>query len=253
MYNFKRYRANEPSNRNEVANMKHTKRILTLLLAVFLLAALTACFNSGVTAEEAAAYLQGDLDAYYKGIYDEGYIDMVEDMTLEKAKAAHQENVEIEAENLVYILGVEYPNDAVAAKAQELMEEIYSHAKYTVGKASKMDNGDYALEVKVSPIEVVSLITDELCNEVYERVLADNDLSFEEAYADDDLYIMVDAEYGMAILAELEALMPQLTYGTEQSIMFQLARDDDGYYSLAGTAYQTLDEKMIDYFGSYMN
>ena len=233
--------------------MKHTRRILTLLLAFCLLTALTACFSSGITAEDAAAYLQGDLDAYYKGIYDEGYIDMVEDMTLEDAKAAHQENVELEAENLMYILGIEYPNDAVTAKAQELIEEIYSHAKYTVGKASKMDNGDYALEVKLSPIEVVSLITDELCNEVYEHVLAENDLSYEEVFSDEELYIMTDVEYGMHILAELEALMPELTYGKEQSIMFQIALGDDGYYSLAGTAYQTLDEKMIDYYGSYMN
>ena len=234
--------------------MKLKKCALILLSAACLLTALTACWSrGGVTAEDATAYIQGVLDADYKGIYNKDYIDLVEDMTEAQAKAEHQNNVEIEAEYLIGFLDIEYPNDAVTAKAQELIEKIYSHAKYTVGKASKMDNGDYALEVKLSPIEVVSLIPEETYSEVYEQVLADNDLGYEEVFSDEELYIMMDAEYGMAILAELEALLPQLTYGREQSIMFQLALGDDGYYTLSGTAYQTLDEKMIDYYGSYMN
>ena len=232
--------------------MKLKKCALILLSAACLLTALTACWSrGGVTAEDATAYIQGVLDADYKGIYNKEYIDLVEDMTEAQAKEEHQNNVEIEAEYLMGVLDIEYPNDAVTAKAQELIEKIYSRAKYTVGKASKMDNGDYALEVKLSPIEVVSLIPEETYGKVYAQVLADNDVDYEDLT--EELYIELDAEYGMAILAELEAVLPQLTYGKEQSIMFQLALGDDGYYALSGTAYQTLDEKMIDYYGDYMN
>ena len=55
----------------------------------------------------------------------------------------------------------------------------------------------------------------------------------------------------MALLDELERLIPEITYGEDQVIMLQMKEDEDGYYSLVESGLQKVDEVMIDYYGSY--
>lgn len=234
--------------------LKNWKRIAAAALAACLALALAACGGGGLTAKDAATYIQGDLDATYKGIYDQNYIDLVEDMTQADAEAQHQSNLEYEAEYLMSFLYIDYPDDAVTAKAQELVAEIYSNAKYTVGTANKLDNGDFAVEVTISPIEIVPLLGDEVYSDLYWDIVAQNGITTQEEFdaLSEEEYADIDAQYGMAILEELEALLPDLTYGEDQSVMLQLKLDDDGYYSLVSTGYQKLDEIMIDYYGDYL-
>lgn len=234
--------------------MKLWKRAAAVGLAVGLLAALAACGGGGLTAKDASTYIQGDLDATYRGIYDSDYIDMVEDMTQADAEEVYQNNIEWEAENLMYFLAIGYPDDAVIAKAQELVKEIYSNAKYSVGTASKLDNGDFAVEVVISPIEILSLMDESLWTDHWDEVLSQSGVTTQEqidAMSDED-YTVLDSQYGMLMLGEVEALMSQLTYGEDQSVMLQLKLDDEGYYSPVSTGYQKLDEIMIDYYGIYL-
>ena len=44
-------------------------------------------------------------------------------------------------------------------RAVELVKEIYTHAQYTVNPAEKLQSGDFAVEVVVSPIELFHLLT----------------------------------------------------------------------------------------------
>lgn len=234
--------------------MKYWNRIAAMALVVCLLTTLTACGGGGITTKDATVYVQGDLDATYKGIYDQNYIDLVEDMTQADAEELYQENLEWEAEYLMDFLEIYYPDDAVTAKAQELVAEIYSNAKYTVGTANKLDSGDFAVEVVISPIEIVSLLEDAVYSDVWMDALAQNGVTTQEEYdaLSEDEYAAIEAQYGLAMLDELEALLPDLTYGEEQSVMLQMKQDDDGYYSMVNTGYQKLDEIMIDYYGSYL-
>ena len=66
----------------------------------------------------------------------------------------------------------------------------------------------------------------------------------------DEEYQVLDEQYANALLDQLEALIPQLTYGQDQVIMLQM-KESDGYYSLVDSGMQKLDEVMIDYYGSY--
>ena len=234
--------------------MRLGKRMLAAGLAAGLLAALAACGVGGVTAKDASTYIQGDLDATYKGICSQDYIDLVEDMTEADAEEMYQSNIEWEAENLMYYLAINFPDDAVTARAQELVKEIYSNAKYTVGNASKMDNGDYAVEVVISPIEVLSLMEDNLWDDHWNEVLSQNGVTAQEQIdaMSDEEYTVLESQYGMLMLDEVEALMSELTYGEDQSVMLQLKKDDEGYYSPVSTGYQKLDEIMIDYYGTYL-
>lgn len=234
--------------------MRKRNRIAAAALVICLLAALTACGGGGATEEDATVYVQGELDAAYRGIYSQDYIDLVEDMTQEDAEAMFQDNVKYEAEYLMDFLEIYYPDDAVTAKAQALITEIYSKSQYTVDKANKLDSGDFAVEVTISPIEIVSLLDSKAISDVWMEALTENGVTTQELYdaLSEEEYGAIDVQYGLAILDELEALLPDLTYGEDQSVMLQLKQDEQGYYSLVSTGYQKLDEIMIDYYGEYM-
>lgn len=225
-------------------NKKLLKRMVAGTLSLCLLGALTAC-GGGLTEKDAETYIKGHLDAYYLGTYTQEYIELVEDMTEDDAKEMHRDNVEWEAEYLLQeFMEVDYPTDEMAQRAEELIEEVYSKAQYKVGSGSKTKDGDFVVEVAVSPIEVMSLLTkDDFSSALEESGF--NAAETEEAAA------AADAVYGMLMLDKLEELMPQLTYGEDQIIMLQLKADEDGYYTLVDSGIQKLDEVMIDYYGTY--
>ena len=224
--------------------MKTRNRVLAALMALVLAFGLTAC-GGGLTEKDAETYIKGHLDAYYLGTYAQEYIELVEDMTEDDAKEMHRDNVEWEAEYLLQeFMMVEYPTDEMAQRAEKLIEELYSKAQYQVGSGSKTKDGDFVVEVAVSPIEVMSLLTEDDFSSALEES-GFNAAETEEAAA------AADAVYGMLMLDKLEELMPQLTYGEDQIIMLQLKAGEDGYYTLVDSGIQKLDEVMIDYYGTY--
>lgn len=231
--------------------MKYIRRLGLAVLALCVAVTAAAC---GVSRKDASVYVQGELDAVYRGIYNEDYLDLVEDMTLADAEQKYSDNVTAEAEYLLYyFLGVEYPDDAVTAKAESLVKEIYSHAKYTVGEADKLQSGDFVVEVVLSPIEIMPLLTEESYSENWQAACAEKGITTQEQLnsVTEEEYAAIDALYAMAMLEEIEALLPQLSYGADQEIMLQMELGDDNYYSLVEEDWQYLDAVMIDYYGDY--
>lgn len=229
--------------------MKRWKKALAAAAAAALMLALTACQN---VAKDATVYIQGELDATYLGKVSQDYIDVVEGMTEAAAKEKYDYNIEAEAQYLLSYLGVELPTDAVYARAEEVVGEIYSHAKYAVADAELMKSGDIAAEVTVSPIEIIPLMPEELYMDTWTAVKQEAGVTDEEvALMSDEEYQALDEQYAMVLLDELEGLIGQLTYGTDQSILLQMKEDEDGYYSLVESGLQKLDEVMIDYTGAY--
>ena len=201
--------------------MRVWKRAGALLAAGALLLGLTAC-GSSIT-DDATVYVQGLLDANYKGEISQDYIDVVEDMTQEQAQADHENNLEIEAGYLLSFLAVELPTDAVTQRAQEIVDEIYSHAQYTVADAEQLSSGDIAVEVTVSPIEIIPLLTEDQMAAAWTSVKQASGASDEAIAAmSDEEYQVLDEQYANALLDQLEALIPQLTYGQDQVIMLQM-------------------------------
>ncbi len=229
--------------------MRGWKRALAAAGAAAMLVVLAACQN---VAKDATVYIQGELDATYLGTINEGYLDVVEDMTQADAQAKYEYNLQAEGEYLLSYLGVELPTDGVYQRAQELVGEIYSHAKYTVADAQLLKSGDIAAEVTVSPIEIMTLIPEEFYAQTWENVKQQAGVSDDQvAVMSDEEYQQLDEQYAMALLDELEGLMGQLTYGTDQTILLQMKQDEEGYYTLVETGMQQLDEMIIDYTGAY--
>ena len=198
--------------------------------------------------------MKGELDATYLGTYDQAYIDVVKDMTEADAKEQYENNVKWEAEILVdNVLPLDMPTDAVYERAEEVIAKIYSYAKYTVADAEKLKSGDLAVEVTVSPIEIIPLLTDDFMQQSWYDILDDNGIETQDQMdaLSDDEYQVLDEKYAMVLLDELERLIDDLTYGEDQVIMLQMKKDSDGYYTLVESGWQKLDEVMIDYSGTY--
>lgn len=224
--------------------MKAWKRALSAALALCMMGALAAC-GGGLTEKDAETYVKGHLDAAYLGVYDKAYIELVEDMTEADAREMHENNVSDEAElYLLDFLEVDYPTDEINDRAIEVMEKLYAKSKYTVGTGSKTKDGDFVVEVTVSPIDLYNLLTQD---DFFDAL---DEAGFDDAETEEELEA-VDAVFGLLILDTLEDKLDEIEYGEEQIIMLQLKKDSDGYYSLVEAGMQKVDEVMIDYSGIY--
>ena len=226
------------------------KRVLAAAMAAAALLSLTACQS---TTKDATVFVKGELDATYLGTYDKEYLDVVANMTEADAKEKYEYNLEQEAEILMSYLSIDMPTDAVTQRTQEVVGKIYSHAQYTVADAEKLKSGDIAVEVTVSPIEVIPLLTSDFVADAWQEVLAGSGIETQDQFnaLTDEEYQVLDEQYANALLDELESLMSQLTYGEDQVIMLQMKKDSDGMYSLVDSGMQKFDEVVIDYYGSY--
>lgn len=224
--------------------MKTWKRALAAALSLCLAGTLAAC-GGGLTEKDAETYVKGHLDAAYLGVYDKAYIDLVEDMTEADAKELHENNVSDEAElYLLDFLEVDYPTDEINDRAKEVMEKLYAKAKYTVGTGSKTKDGDFVVEVTVSPIDLYDLLTQDDFFDALDQA------GFDDAETEEELEA-VDAVFGLLILDTLEDKLDEVEYGEDQIVMLQLKKDDEGYYNLVEAGMQKVDEVMIDYSGAY--
>ena len=224
--------------------MKAWKRALSAALALCMTGILAAC-GGGLTEKDAEAYVKGHLDAAYLGVYDKAYIELVEDMTEADAREMHENNVSDEAElYLLDFLEVDYPTDEINDRAKEVMEKLYAKSKYTVGTGSKTKDGDFVVEVTVSPIDLYNLLTQD---DFFDAL---DEANFDDAETEEELEA-VDAVFGLLILDTLEDKLDEIEYGEDQIIMLQLKKDSDGYYGLVEAGMQKVDEVMIDYSGAY--
>ena len=226
------------------------RHILAGALACALALTLTAC--GGLTESDVAAYVQGELDCTYKGQYSQEYLDLVDGMTEETARQQYEDNAQAEAQRLLNYLEVYYPTDQVNERATQLVKDIYANAKYTVGDGNKLQGGDFAVEVTLSPIELFHLIPDETYGQVWTQVCEDNGTTPDQASTlSEEDFQPLDQEYALRMMDKVEEVLPQVTYGQDQSVMLQLKLDGD-YYSLVSNGWTTLDDMVIDYTGDYM-
>ena len=230
--------------------MKFFHRITALLLAGVMALGLAAC--SSVTPEDAETYIQGLLDASYLGQYNQEYLDLA-DITEEESHTEDYEwNTAAEAEILREYLAIQ-STDASIQKSVDLIKEIYSHSKYSVTGASKLEDGSYAVTVSIQPMDILIRYQNQTdVNEIWMTVLAEHGVMDQAALdaMSDEEYMALEDIYAAAVLDGIQALVPEMGYGPEQSVVLQLQLEGDTY-TLVGTDWQHLDSMMIDYSGQY--
>ena len=135
----------------------------------------------------------------------------------------------------------------------ELVKEIYTHAQYTVNRAEKLQSGDFAVEVLVSPIELFHLISAEDLADIWLEVCGENEIYNQEELdaVTEEEYRAMDAQFAQKVMDLTESLLPQLSHGEEQNVMLQLELEDD-VYTLVANSWTNLDDMVIDYNGNYL-
>ena len=225
------------------------RRMIAGALACALLLLLAAC---GLSEKDAAACVQGELDCLYQGAYSQEYQDLMKGMTEEDVRQRYEANIQDQAQILLNLLEVYIPTDAVNERAAQLVKDIYTHARYTVGDANKLKGGGFAVEVILFPIELFHLIPTETYGQVWTQVCEDNGTTPDQASTlTPEALQPLDQEYALRMMDQVEAVLPQLTYGRGQPVMLHL-KLENGMYSLVSSGVQTLDGMMIDYTGDYL-
>lgn len=230
--------------------MKFFHRMAALLLAGVMALGLAAC--GGITSDDAEAYIQGLLDASYLGQYNQEYLDLA-DITEEESRTEDYEwNTAAEAEILREYLAIQ-STDAAVQQSVDLVKEIYSHSRYSVTGASKLEDGSYAVTVSIQPMDILIRYQNQTdVNEIWMTVLAEHgvmDQATLDAMSDEE-YMALEDIYAAAVLDGIQALVPEMGYGPEQSVVLQLQLEGDTY-TLVDTDWQHLDGMIIDYTGQY--
>lgn len=232
--------------------MKFFHRMAALLLAGVMALGLAAC--GGITSDDAEAYIQGLLDASYLGQYNQEYLDLA-DITEEESRTEDYEwNTAAEAEILREYLAIQ-STDAAVQQSVDLVKEIYSHSRYSVTGASKLEDGSYAVTVSIQPMDILIRYQNQTdVNEIWMTVLAEHgvmDQATLDAMSDEE-YMALEDIYAAAVLDGIQALVPEMGYGPEQSVVLQLQLEGDTY-TLVDTDWQHLDGMIIDYTGQYFD
>jgi len=231
-------------------------KLLAGILSIGLIAGLTACdlanMGRGFSSKDAKAYIQGYMDISYLGQESQAYIDLANGATKEDFTSIHDEALVEGVDWFVWYFYMEDVTDDQNARLTELVRTIYSYSQYTVNSAAKQDNGNYNVEISITPIELLQ-------NEAMITELLD----FLDTYDWDSTAYMTDAEYyefydnmnyefNEKVLEVLESYIPELDYGNTQTTILQLILDDDGMYYLDNTDWYNMESIIIDYYGLYL-
>lgn len=200
--------------------------------------------------------VQGNLDAVYKGIYSEEYIELLDGQTEEDLKQIYQESMEGEADFFAYYFGIYDPNygetyadlsEDVRNDILELCKEIFAQTKYEVLESTTLSEGSYSVKVSVEPSYIMKQ-----AEEMYDRY---DDL---EAFGEKYQYVNIDEmseeeyelytnEYAEIIIQMVRELLPEMKYQDAKTQMIQLDEDDDGILVINDDDWTRFNETIVYY------
>ena len=223
-----------------------------MMLAAVLL--LSSCdLTPGVTAKDATAFIQGELDCAYLGVYGEEYLKIL-DSTAEEAAQFYEWNVEQEAGIFLSYIGIDEPTDGQTDRARQIIRDIYAHSKYEVGPAEKLSSGNFASEVKIWPIDIMQRFTAEELEAIMDEVTASVDPGALEAMSDaqyDALVAGLIDQYADQAMTLVESLIPAMDYEPVRSTTLRLELGEEKIYTMSDEDWNNLDYMIIDYTGEF--
>ena len=217
------------------------------ILAIACALALAGC--GGMSEEERlSTYVQGYLDLTYKDQINDDFLEIA-GISEEEAEQQYQDGLDVEVQFFIDgIATIEYPTEEIETAIRDMYEEIYSHSSYTVGAASELDSGNYAVEVKVQPIDIMTNFTPEDFQNVFTQVLAERGVTdnFALYSMSEEEYATADQEYANRLVAMIEEKIPSIGYTEEKSLAVQIM-DGGEMWEPNQDDFSQLDTWMIDY------
>ncbi len=228
--------------------MNCMKRVATLCLTAAMALSLAACGGTGKSLKnDGQVYLQGLMDNLYLGQQNEDYLELFE-MTAEDATQEHEDGLEAEVYRFAYIFGIEDLNDEVMAQAKEVLRQAYLNAKYTIKSSSKLESGNYAMEVEIEPIDVMIRITDDDLSAAWESTLEHFEATTESLSAmSDEEYYLLDNYYAAQVLELVQQGLDGMGHEPAVMLTMTLQQDAEGYYDFSQDDFDKLDAKIMPY------
>lgn len=228
------------------------KKRLCALLALLLALSLTAC-GGGITAMDAADYVQGLMDKTYLGQFNESYLTSV-DIDEKTARENYLSGLEVEYEYFAsfFQFDEDYVTQASRQNVIDLLADFYLNAKYQVKAGSKAENG-YTVEVVVSPIDIIPLVTENYLTGFAEEFRAryadvtQEDVDAMSAEEQDAFWLSYENDWVDGIVALFRAHLSELGYLDEVSIAVQFKPDESGVYSISDNDFANLDALVLAY------
>ena len=229
--------------------MKRIRRLAALAAAVVVVMTLSACggLAGDKVKDDGQVYLQGLLDNLYLGQQNQDYLDLFE-MSAGDASQEYADGLEAEAYRFAYTFGIDDLSGEVETQIEEVLKEAYKNAKYTIQSSTKLESGNYAMEVEIQPIDVMIRITDDDLVTAWEQTMEQFGVRQEEVTAmSDEEYFPLDHHYAGLVLDQVRANLEHVGYEPAVTVTMTLQKDDEGYYDFSQDDFDRLDAKIMPY------
>ena len=201
--------------------MKRQKKIMSVLMAALMFAGIsTGCGKKF----DAKAYMQEYLNASYKQQFTE--FCKLSEQTEDEAKKVYEENIDKVTEEMMNVEGQEF-SDELVEKYQNLVQTMFSSAKYNVVSAEEDKDGNFVAKVEVEPLlvlddfeEKVTEASEEYLTDLTEKLLAGEEQPDEATIYEDIMTIVYDI---------LNEKLSAPEYGEKETVEVQISKKDNVY------------------------
>lgn len=200
--------------------------------------------------------VQGNIDAIYKGIFSEEYIELLDGQTKEDLEQFYLESMEGEADFFAYYWGMYDPEygesyedlpESIRADILELCKKIFAQTKYEVQESALVSEGCYSVKVSIEPSYIMKQ-----AEEMYDRY--DDLEAFWEEYRfvkvedmTDSEYEAYVSEYAEIVIRMVDELIPEMKYQDAKTQLIQLEEDEEGLLIINDDDWSRVNETLVYY------
>lgn len=197
------------------------KRLLTLFMTMAMVLSMTACGSDF----DATGYVEGYLDANFKGEFDD-YAKLCDE---DASKVEETYNQTLDDALQTCFAGISLSDDSMS-QLKDAFINLYKQAKYTVNEAEK-DGDKYNVSVKVEPL-YLGLTTEnmtDLSEQAAKKYTDEN--PDDSSYDQDKLYEI----YAQLMVDFLNEKSENPTYGEASTIDVVVYKNDDKQYTISAS------------------
>ena len=220
--------------------MRISRRWIAILIVAVLALTMGACGSSGE--DSVTLLVQGNIDTLYLDKASDAYLKLVKS-TAEECHQDYLDGLDAEADFFSRYCDIENFTDEMRSEVIELYKQVYSHSRYTVDQATKMDDQTYAAKVHIFPMDIMQRMQDN-----WEEAIA----PVQEKYGgmdmdDEEVYAAYDTDWARTAIDLFRSQIPEMDYMDEETILVRVEKNSDGVWMILDEDLQAIDNRIIYY------